>query len=120
MKKLIAISSALFLPIVTFAATQSTLKDLIGYIINYLNYALYLLMALAVVMFVYYVVKYYIMPNENRSEGNTYVLYSVIGFFVILSFWGLVNILQNSFGLGNTVGNKPESWASFTSIFPSK
>ena len=105
------------MPLLALAATDGTLKTLIASIIDHLNWALVLMMALAIVVFTWYVIKYYIMPNENRSEGNTYVMYSIIGFFVILSFWGLVNILQNSFGLSNQ-GNTPGSWASFSNIVP--
>lgn len=104
-------------PLLAFAASSGTLKTLISSIIDYLNWALVLMMALAIVYFTWNVIKYYIMTNENRTEGNTYVMYSIIGFFVILSFWGLVNILQNSFGLSNQ-GNTPGSWASFSNIFP--
>ncbi len=104
-------------PVAVLAATSQTLGTVIQTIIAYLNIVLVLLMALAIVMFTWYVIKYYVMFNEDRKEGNTYVMYSLIGFFVILSFWGLVNILQNSFGLQNS-GNKPGDWASFTSIFP--
>lgn len=108
---------AMSTPMFAFAATSKTLKDLVSTIISYLNVALVLMMALAIVMFTFYVIKYFVMPNEDRKEGNMYVMYSVIGFFVILSFWGLVNIVQNTFGLSNT-SNTPGSWASFTSIFP--
>ena len=31
-----------------------------------------------------------------------YVLWSVVGFFVILSFWGMVNILTNTFKLDSS------------------
>ncbi|MEK7642040.1 MAG: hypothetical protein AAB365_03570 [Patescibacteria group bacterium] len=108
------------LPFVTFAQTASNKKDLawvINIIIGYINQALVLLMGVAVIIFVYYVVKYFILPNENRSEAGSYVMYSLIGFFVILSFWGLVNILQGTFGLQNDT-NRPAGWSSFTNIFP--
>ncbi len=114
-KYIIGISLAI-MPAIALAANSGTLETLITSIIKYLNMGLVLMMALAVVFFTGYVIKYYVMPNENRTEGNTYVMYSIIGFFVILSFWGLVNILQNSFGLGNS---RPGTWASFTNIFPS-
>jgi len=113
--KYIASIIATFVPVIAFAAIRGNLNDLVKVIIYYLNSGLVLMMAFAVVMFTFYVVKYYVMPNEDRTEGNTYVMYSIIGFFVILSFWGLVNILQNSFGLGNQT---PGNWASFTNIFP--
>lgn len=108
--------AALSFPLISFAETK-TLATVITLIIRYLNMALFLLMAFAVVMFVWYVIKYFILPNENRKEAGMYVLYSVIGFFVILSFWGLVNILNNTFGLDNQ-DNRYQTWNSFTNIFP--
>jgi hypothetical protein len=103
-------------PFVVFAKGP-TLFDIITLIIKYLNVALVLFMGAAVVIFVYHVIKYFILPNADRSEAGSYVLYSVIGFFVILSFWGLVNVLQNTFGLQNE-NHKPSSWASFSNLFP--
>lgn len=117
-KKIIALmSSAVILsPMVVFAATL-TLSTLIQDIIKYLNQILFLLIGLAVVVFVYYIFKYFIMPNADRTDGAKYVMYSLIGFFVILSLWGLVNILSNTFGLGNST-NAPNSWTDVTHLFP--
>lgn len=107
-----------FSPIVAFADinTPRDLSDLIGLIMDYLNMALGLLMGVAVVLFVFYVVKYFILPNEDRKQAGNYVLYSVIGFFVILSFWGLVNIVQGTFGLRGSTG--PGTWNQIENIFP--
>lgn len=103
-------------PLIAFGATKK-LSDIIYIFIDYLDKILVLLMGGAIVVFVYYVIKYFILPNENRSEAGSYVLYSVIGFFIILSFWGIVNVLQNTFGLQNE-NNRPASWASFSNLFP--
>src|SRR5579872_559635 len=91
-------ATLLLLPGLAFAASQ-TLSTLITKIVGYLNQALVLLMGVAIVFFVYHVIKYFVLPNENRKEAGAYVLYSVVGFFVILSIWGLVNILSNTFAL---------------------
>jgi hypothetical protein len=128
MKKILFSSGAtlgLMSPLIAFAqygysqcgTTNLTLCTLINRVIGYLNQILFLLIALSVVVFVYYVFKYFIQPNEDRKEARTYVMYSVIGFFVILSMWGLVNILQNTFGLGNS-GYAPNSWNDISNIFP--
>lgn len=106
----------------SFAAPQqlnsrSTLSDLIYLIIGYLNLALLLLMAFAVVVFVIFVIRYFVIANDDHKQAGQYVMYSVIGFFVILSFWGLVNILQNTFGLRNE-NAQPASWSSIQSLFP--
>ena len=105
------------LPMVTFAAAR-TLNDLVYKIVGYLNQALVLLMGVAVVIFVWNIIKYFIRSDEDHKEAAPYVMWSVIGFFVILSFWGLVNILQNTFGLQNS-NNKPYSWSEFSNLFPS-
>ncbi|MDB5239214.1 MAG: hypothetical protein JWO00_549 [Candidatus Parcubacteria bacterium] len=80
----------------------TTLCTLVDVTIGYFNIALVLLMSFAVLMFTYYIIQYYVKPNEDRKNAGQYVMYSIIGFFVILSLWGLVNILSNTFGgLGN-------------------
>ena len=104
-------------PALAFAATSATLAKIITDITNYLNDVLFLLMALAIVIFVWYVIKYFIMPNEDRSKAGDYMLYSIIGFFVILSLWGIVNILNNTFGVGNSE-NKPASMQNLQNLFP--
>ena len=101
----------------TSVSGQPTLSTLSYLIVGYLNQALFVLMAIAIVMFVIYIIKYFIKADADRKAAGLYVLYSIIGFFVILSVWGIVNILSNTFGLSNTVNN-PQSWANFVNIFP--
>ena len=101
------------------SAPTSTHKDLnyiVSVIIYYLNEALYLLMGLAFVMFVFYMVTYFMKPADGtqRAEAGQYVMYSVIGFFIIISFWGLVNILKNTFNLDSG----PTNWNQVKDIFP--
>lgn len=128
MKKVITsgVVASILLPLVAYAqvtgnvrctGSGKTLCTLIDTIISYANMILVLMMGVAIVFFVFYIIKYYIKADADRKEGGKYVMYSLIGFFVILSFWGLVNILQNTFGLQNDT-NRPTGWQSFTQIFP--
>ena len=113
-----------FLPAAAFAQalgasvppTSGTkdLKYVIGIIVYYLNLILELIMGVAVVMFVFYVVRYFIQANDKRAEAATYVLWSLIGFFVIFSMWGLVNVLTNTFSLQQN----PSNWSTYFQIFP--
>ena len=107
--------TSVMLPFVAFASTNATLKDIISLIAGYLNIILALMMGLAVVFFVFYVIQYFARPNDKRGEGATYVMWSLIGFFIIFSFWGVVNIFIQSFSLGS---NTPGTWSDFTHIFP--
>ena len=85
--------------------TQQSLCTLVYEAIGYFNEAIYLVIALAVITFIWNVYKYFIIADvENKKEASKYVMFSVIGLFVILSFWGLVNIVSNTLNLDTTPG----------------
>lgn len=117
-KSLIYLSSSvmLMMPFITFASGKK-LSDIITLFIGYLNQALFVLMGVAVIVFVYHIIKYFVLPNEDRKSAGNYVMYSVIGFFIVLSFWGLVNILQNTLDIRGD--NQAPTWGSFSNLFPS-
>ena len=60
--------------------------------------------AVAVIYFLLGVLKYIQSTDseEKRKEGITMMTYGIIGLFVMVSMWGLVTVLTNSFGLQNT------------------
>lgn len=61
-----------------------------------------LLFAVAFLMFLYGVAKTYIFSHGESGEietGHKIILWGVIGFVVMLSLWGLVNVVANTFGL---------------------
>lgn len=60
--------------------------------------------ALAFIVFVWGVYSTFIAGatnEEKRSEGQKLVIYSLIGFFLMFSVWGLVNLLLGTFGFNN-------------------
>ncbi|MGB8815705.1 MAG: hypothetical protein WCC74_00490 [Minisyncoccia bacterium] len=61
-----------------------------------------LLSSLTILIFVWGILKYMRADSKEREEGKKYMFWGVIGIFVMFSLWGLVNILQNSFGLDTT------------------
>jgi len=69
---------------------------------------LYLLVAAAVIFIVWNVVRYFIGGKEGESRGpaGLNILWGLIGLFVIISLWGLVNILLNTFGTNTTINVK--------------
>ena len=61
-----------------------------------------LLIAVAFIVFLYGVFKAYILSHGDQGEvqqGHQFVLWGVVGFAVMISLWGLVNIVANTFGL---------------------
>ena len=60
------------------------------------------LFAIAFVVFLYGVARAYIFSRGDAEEvkkGHTLILWGLIGFAVMISIWGLVNIVANTFGL---------------------
>jgi hypothetical protein len=104
--------ASLSTPLVALAQTginQGPLASYASGIINIINGVLVpTLMAVAFIVFLYGVYKYFILgadDEKSRTEGRQFVLWGIIGFVVILSVWGLVAIVRNTFGL--TTGNNP-------------
>jgi hypothetical protein len=112
-------SISIFLPIVTFAQETVTNNAIcsgtgIGFnmhdlrtILNsftclLLNSVVPLLMALALVVFIYGVITYMINANDQtkREEGRRFMIWGIIALFVITSVWGLVKLLASTFGIG--------------------
>ncbi|MES2668634.1 MAG: pilin [Patescibacteria group bacterium] len=108
MKKFGYLSLAFALPFV--ASAQVTATDaaslgsgLIG-LIN--NVAVPLLFALAFIVFIYGVFQYFIAgghDEEKRETGKSLMLWGIIGFFVMVSVWGLVNILRGTFNFNDDI-----------------
>ncbi len=99
MKKIIAGVLA-FAPLAAFA--QSTIRDvnsLTGTLTSIGNVVIQILIAFAVVYIIFNVIRYIMSANDpaKRKEIGLGILYGIVGLFVILSIWGLVAILTNSF-----------------------
>lgn len=62
-----------------------------------------LLFTLATVGFIWGIITYFINPEneEKRSQGKSYMLWGIIGLFVMVSIWGLVNIFSSTFNMNN-------------------
>ncbi|MGC9605584.1 MAG: Mbov_0395 family pilin-like conjugal transfer protein [Minisyncoccia bacterium] len=99
MKKLIA-SLAVLTPSVAFAAQPITdVNSLTQKLTGIGNTVIGILISLAVIWIIWNVVSFIIHADnpEKRGESGKAILWGVVGLFVILSIWGLVNILTGTF-----------------------
>ncbi|MHB8860303.1 MAG: Mbov_0395 family pilin-like conjugal transfer protein [Minisyncoccota bacterium] len=74
------------------------------------SYIVPVLFAVAFLYFLWGVYKYFIYGADNESErekGKQFVLWGIIGFVVILSVWGLVNMVMSTLGLESGGGSPP-------------
>ena len=59
---------------------------------------------MAVLYIVYACVRYFVMGkegDEGRKEAGMKILWGIVGLFIIVSLWGLVNLLVNTFPTTN-------------------
>lgn len=110
--RLAAFSTFLGAPLVAAAQTGVNVSYLQNYsnsITGVINYVLVpVLMAIAFIVFLWGVYKYFILgaaDEKSRTDGRQFTLWGVIGFVVILSLWGIVNIFMSTLGL--SVGTAP-------------
>ena len=98
MKKILA-TLAVLTPAVASAQAITDINSLSYKLTNIGNLVIEVLIAVAVIDIIILAVRY-IMAGENadgRKEIGKGILWGIVGLFVILSIWGLVRILTNTF-----------------------
>lgn len=111
MKKALAFTSvaltAFALPLVSMAAITNV-SDVGSFIINTINNVFVpVLFAIAFIVFLYGAFETFIIgagSDSVKEKGRNLMLWSLIGFFVMVSIWGLVNILTGTVSFSNTSG----------------
>ncbi len=113
MKKILAkifplLSLSVFLPQIASAATcnpvgtPGNITDVLCRINDILNIIIPILITLGVVYFIWGVIQYVTAKDEETKKAARSVMISgIIGLFVIVSIWGIIHILSNTFGTGS-------------------
>ena len=109
MKKALALTSLTLsvfaLPLVSFAAINN-ISDVGSFVINTINNVIVpVLFAIAFIVFLWGAFSTFILganSGEAKENGKNLMLWGLIGFFVMVSVWGLVNILTGSVSFGNS------------------
>ncbi len=100
MKKIIALI-AFAIPAIASAQALSPItnvNNLSTRLLGIGNIFTYILVAIAVIYIVWNVVQYFIKPNgDDRKAAGMNILWGIVGLFIIVSIWGLVNVLTNTF-----------------------
>jgi len=62
-------------------------------------------LGLAFLVFIWGVFKFFVLggsDEEKQKEGKSLMIYAIIGFVVIISFYGIVNLVLGGLGLTNS------------------
>lgn len=112
MKKFIYPLGLLLLPAVAGAAvidSNEGLGKILQFVGDLIATVIPLIIGLAVLLFLWGVLKYVTSGGdpEKRTEARNTMIWGIIAIFVMVSVWGLVNILVDTFGLDNDVQSAP-------------
>jgi hypothetical protein len=102
MKKVLASALVAVSPLVALAQSTTPSQGIAGLftlIGGILNRIVPLFIALAVVFFIWEVFQYTIAGSEEKKKAaKGGMIWGIVGIFIMVSVWGLVAILQSTFG----------------------
>jgi len=91
------------LPLFVSAQASDTIGGLGDTLIGIINETLVpLIFAAAFLVFIWGVFQYFILSkgsDDGQEKGRNLMIYGLIGFFVMVSVWGIINLLVGTFGL---------------------
>jgi hypothetical protein len=87
-----------FTPLLAGAATVGSVIDNLQGILNAL---IPLLMVAAFVVFLWGVVKFILAggDEEKRKSAKNFIIYGLIGLFVMVAVWGIIKLVAGTFGV---------------------
>lgn len=87
------------------SAQGTTIQNILTTVHNIVDIFIPLLMTIAIAVFLYGIVLYISSGGDAEKEKTArgYIIYGIIGLFVLVAFWGLVTVLANTFGISSGV-----------------
>ena len=84
-------------------ANMRNLSDLFSCATGLVGYFIGLTFILAIFFFLWGIVLYIkgYESDTKRQESREFMIYGIIALFVMVAVWGLVKVLENTFGLGS-------------------
>ena len=104
MKKYLALSAAaLMFPAIGFAQQFNNLDATLNSLISLINRLIPFAIGLAVLLFIFGLISFITAgaDEEKRKGARNTIIWGIIILFVMVSVWGLVNFLKNTFNLQN-------------------
>ena len=78
-----------------------TFCGVVDFFLGLIRASIPILISISVIVFVWGVFRYVIAEGEDKKKGRDVMMYGIIGLFVMVSVWGLVRVVYNTFGLDN-------------------
>ena len=91
------------------AAAQSNLNGTLNFFLALFNGAVALLITLAILVFFWGLIRYLTSVGESKADGLQIMFYGVITIFVMVSIWGIIGLLRNTFGVTSNQSITPDA-----------
>lgn len=91
-----------FLPGIALAATPQNFAEVVSFILGYIKLLVALLFGVTFVIFIWGVVKAWIIGGDNAEsieKGQQLALWGIIGLAVMAGMWGIIMLVRKSVGL---------------------
>ncbi len=104
MKKFVISSLALAFPLMALA--QTTIEDILWTARDLVDTIIPLFMVIAVAVFLWGIIRYITSAGdeEKAKAARGYIIYGLIGLFVMVAFWGIIRVVASTFLGGETGG----------------
>ncbi len=106
MKKIILLGASSFFPSLVFAAppvgSLSTIDSVLLRLTSIINIIAPTLITIAVIFFIWTIIQYTFTTDDKKKESaKKGIINALIGIFIIASFWGIIALVQRTFGVQN-------------------
>ncbi len=84
--------------------TSNGARGLIPFLIGFINNFIAFILVLTVLVFLWGIFKLVFSNKDSkeREQAKGYIVWGIVALFVMISIWGLVNLLISFFGFGAT------------------
>ena len=89
-----------------FVLAANPLLDVLKNFMQWTGDAITITIGLAIAFFFYGLAKYILNAGdeEKKKEGKSIMIWGVIALFVMVSIWGIINVLADTFGVKKDQG----------------
>lgn len=110
MKKIASLTAGImaFAPMAAFAqytVRTGFIDSVLNLVAKLISFAFPALTAVAVIVFVYSMIRYILASAEDKTKDRKGLVYSLFALFIIVSLFGILKLVQNITGTGgnNTI-----------------
>lgn len=85
---------------ISIGIRPNNVSDLVWMFLNFLNLLIPVIVGLAVLLFIWGLVRYYASDGEDTKKQALRIIgYGIVSIFVMVSIWGIINFISDSTGI---------------------